>query len=448
MNCTNYRILVLALASISAGFAGCGEDGLPSVPGPGDDPVTRALAESCGINVECDANAIVEGDVAVSGVASIDAFFGAVASFDAKAGNVSAGIEAELAAIRADFGIAADADFEAAISTQITANVEGSLSIEAEPARCSADVSATLDAQARCEGMVEPGSVMVACEGSCEVEASADVSCSAEADLKCTVTAPSVECEGTCQGSCEATLEVAASCSGTCRGSCDGECSAYANGEGGMAECAGTCDGMCEGSCETEVAGEATCEGTCKGECTVTNPEAGCEGGIRAECEGKANAMVMCEGRCEGEVTPPMASVECDASVKAEAKMNVECTPPRVAINYKLKAVAGAELEAQARFVAAVENLKVRLPALLASIKRAELVAEAGAGLSGSAVAAIDAGKTAAADLVASGNLRVAFGLACAVQTAAAVPGIITESTGELTGQINASASVLAGLGM
>jgi hypothetical protein len=158
--------------------------------------------------------------------------------------------------------------------------------------------------------------------------------------------------------------------------------------------------------------------------------------------------MVMCEGRCDGEVTPPSASVECDASVKAEAKMNVECTPPRVAINYELKAAVGAELEAQVRFVAAVENLKVRLPALLASIKRAELIADAGAGLSADAVAAIEGGVEAAGDLGGEANLRVAFGLVCAVQTAAAVPGIITSATGDLTAQLDASASLLTGLGM
>ena len=84
----------------------------------------------------------------------------------------------------------------------------------------------------------------------------------------------------------------------------------------------------CNCACE---AAEATCEGSCKGECTVTNPEAGCEGGIRAECEAQAGAMVMCDGRCEGNVEPPSVSAECEASVKAEAKMNVECSPPRLA---------------------------------------------------------------------------------------------------------------------
>src|SRR3972149_992550 len=100
MNRINYRILVLMLATASAVLASCGEDG-PA--GPGDlipDGVKAELAKSCGIDVECSAGGIVEGNASISGVASIDAFFQSVLSFQAKAGNVSAGIEAELAAIR------------------------------------------------------------------------------------------------------------------------------------------------------------------------------------------------------------------------------------------------------------------------------------------------------------------------------------------------------------
>ena len=75
------------------------------------------------------------------------------------------------------------------------------------------DAQASVQATARCEGEVNPGSAMVMCQGGCEVEASAEVDCGAEADLKCTATAPSIACEGTCRGSCTVEGSAAANCS-------------------------------------------------------------------------------------------------------------------------------------------------------------------------------------------------------------------------------------------
>ncbi|HMI93069.1 MAG TPA: hypothetical protein VK509_16980, partial [Polyangiales bacterium] len=186
------------------------------------------------------------------------------------------------------------------------------------------------------------------------------------------------------------------------------------------------------------------CMGTCKGECTVTKPSGGCEGGIRASCEAKANAMVMCDGRCDGDITPPKAKVECEASVKAEAKMNVQCTPPRLAINYKLKAAAGAEVEARARFEAAIGNLRVRLPALLAKIKRASVVVDAGAELTGSAKGAIEGAASAAG----TANARVAIGLACAVKQVGAAGTAVTGAATKLQASLTAAGSLTAGLGV
>ena len=402
------------------------------------------LAEKCGLDIECKAGGIAKGQANISGVASVDSFFGSVINFQTTALAVSADIDAEIAAIRGDFGIAANADLTAELKAKFAAQVEGSVSIKAEPARCQADIQASVAAKARCEAEVMPPKAMLECKGSCEVEASAMVKCDANADLRCTVTAPSVACEGECKGSCETKLMAAAACSGTCKGSCSGNCSAYADNGGAMADCAGKCDGMCTGSCEAEVAVEAKCEGTCKGECTVTKPSGGCEGGIRAECKAKADAMVKCEGRCDGDITPPKASAECEASVKAEAKMNVQCTPPRLAIDYKLKAAAGAELMAQARFVAAVENLKVRLPSLLAKIKRAEAVIDAGAELTGAADGAINGAIKAAG----SANARVAIGLGCALKAVPEVGKAVTAATTELQGSLSASAKLTAGLGL
>ena len=441
---------VTPLLVLATGTSGCDQVAMandepePEVGVVRQGGILEDAAKSCGLDINCEAGGIAQGNAKVSGVASVDSFFASVINFQTTALNVSGDIDAEIAAIRGDFGISATADLETELKAKISANLQAGLKVEAEPARCQADVQASVAAKARCEGEVTPPKAMVECKGGCEVEASADVKCSGDAMLKCTATAPSIMCSGTCKGSCNGKVAAGGMCSGTCHGMCMGNCSAYAGGSGAMADCAGSCDGMCMGTCEVELAVEATCDGECKGECTVTKPSGGCEGGIRASCEGMANASVMCDGRCDGEITPPKAKAECEASVKAEAKMNVQCTPPRLAVSYELKAAAGAELEAQARFTAALENLKVRLPALLAKIKRAGLVVEAGAALSGSAKAAIEGAASAAG----SANARVAIGLACAVKQVGAVGTAVTGGTTKLQGSLSAAAKVTGALGL
>jgi hypothetical protein len=424
------RISLIFIAASSLLVASCGEDG--------SNPVTDACGLECGT--------IAEGSASISGVASVDAFFSSVASFQGKANGVSAAMEAELNAIRADFGIAADADLAASIQAQIDANVQGSLSVKAEPARCAVDASATLEAQAKCDASIDPGMASVQCMGSCEVEASAEVDCGVDAEVQCTYTQPALECSGTCNGTCEVELTAEAECSGTCTGTCSGECSAYS--DSGATQCAGKCDGMCMGSCKAAASADATCEGKCEGECTATAPDGNCEGAVRAECKGMANAMVECKGKCTGEFEPPMAKAECQASAKAEAKLNVECTPPRLEIAYVLKADASVDVEAQARFVAAVENLKFRLPALLAALGKAELIVDAGEGLIADASGAVKGGVEAAGEAIGDGNLKIAFGIQCALTELPKVGDAIGGAATRLEGNVSAVASLKGALGM
>lgn len=420
-----------------------------------------AAAEQCGF--ACAEAGIAKGNASISGVLAIDGFFGSVVNFDKTASSVAAGIQAELDGIRADFGIAAEANLKAELEAQFAANLEGGIKVKAEPARCAVDARASLEAQASCQAdakcdvMVDPGSAMVECSGGCEVEATAMVSCSAEADLKCTVTAPSVACSGECKGTCEVAAMGNATCEGNCEGSCSAGCSAAgdANGDGtvAMGECVGKCSGMCTGTCKAELEVAASCMGTCKGECTVTNPEAGCEGGIRASCDAKADAKVMCEGRCDGEITPPSASAmceasaSCEASAKADASISVQCTPPSVQIDYQLKASASGDVMAQARFEAGLKNLKVRLPSLLASIKKATLVVSAGEGLVASAEGAV----TGAAKAVASGDIDLAAGyklVECVPDQLKAVGAVIAGGTSKLSAQVSAAGDVTGAVGI
>jgi hypothetical protein len=399
---------------------------------PLNDLVT-GLAGQCGL--ACPGNkldgatvkGVIDGNAAISGVPSVDAFFSAVINYRGAADNVSAGIEAQLQQVRADFGIAADADLQAQLKTQFSANLEGGVVFEYQPAKCSVDAAATVQAQARCEGMITPPKAMVQCQGSCEVKASADVKCDANVDLECSFTGPTVDCKGSCEGTCNAKLDVAAKCDGTCRGTCSGTCSAYSDDK--ATQCSGTCSGMCMGSCEAKADASVACKGTCNGECTVTNPTGGCMGAAHAECKAKANASVMCEGKCEGEVTPPMASAQCQATAKAEAHVNVQCTPPKLALNYHLK--AGVDAMAQAKFEGALKTLvNVRLPALLQASGRADSIAIAGEDLGKAAGDAVKASFDTLAS--ADASLKAKFGVKCAVDELPKVDTAIQSSNERL----------------
>jgi hypothetical protein len=421
--------LSVVLATLS-----CGKDGASLLPGL--DKLVTELAGQCGI--ACPGGmvdgvvvkGVVDGNAAISGVPSVDAFFGAVINYENAATNVSAGIETQLDLIRADFGLAATDSLQAKLKAQFDANLEGGVVFQYQPARCAVDAGATVQAQARCEGTIDPGSVMVDCKGACEVQASAQVMCDASADLQCSFTGPTVDCKGSCQGTCEAKLDVAAKCDGTCRGMCSGTCSTYSDPDG--KQCAGTCDAMCMGTCEAKLAASAECKGTCRGECTVTNPMGGCMGAAHAECKAKGSASVKCEGKCEGEITPPMASAQCQASAKAEAHVNVQCTPPRLALNYRLKVKTGADLMAQARFEGALKTLvSVRLPALLQASARADSIATAGEDLG---VAAGDAVRVSITTLAkADASVKAKFGVKCAFDELPKVDAAIKDSNMRLT---------------
>jgi hypothetical protein len=159
-----------------------------------------------------------------------------------------------------------------------------------------------------------------------------------------------------------------------------------------------------------------------------------------------AGAMVQCDGRCEGNFEPPTAKAECQASAKAEAKLNVECTPPRIALEYQLAGNLNAE--ASARFRAALGNLEVRLPALLAALARAEIVIDAGAGLIADAGGAVEAGVTAAAGAAAQGDVAVGLGLACAIEELPAIGGAIGGASGRLQASLTAAGELTSSLGV
>lgn len=417
--------------------------GMTAVTIPGCDDENSPLgdvAEQCGLT--CPVDGIAKGNFSISGVASIDAFFSSVVTFNAKANLVAGNINGELAKIKARLGLEANAtpaQIKAAIIAQYELDAEADLTVKFQEPRCDVSAKATIEATARCDATVTPGTAKVQCSGTCEVEGSVMAMCSGSAMAKCVGQAdgPMLTCSGSCSGTCE--IEGGMDCKGTCEGTCDGECSVE-NADG---SCSGTCDGECEGTCEITEPG-VTCEGACKGSCEYTPPSGSveCEAGATVECQAAANGSVECNGKCDGEVTPPMASAECQASAKAEAQVNVECTPPQLTLEYRF--AAGASAEAQLEFEAFLSGFIKSYGNIVAELKRADIVLKAGADIGTAAGGALDGAFEAAAD----GSLKAKVGVGCAITELDNVGGVITSASNNLRASVTAAgglSTVLSG---
>lgn len=424
--CRLWGMSVVAVAAVLAvGAQGCE-----------DNPI----AQACGL--ECPATGIVEGNAAISGLGNIDAFFGAVVDFNVAAKANAGAIRGRLDAIAASVGLepgASGAEIKAALEAHLAANVQGGLTLNYEPAKCSASADVVLEAQAKCDAEFDPGSAKVSCSGSCEVKGNISAQCDAQGNLSCTAKGPSVECSGTCSGSCE--LSVAAACEGTCRGECSGQCEV----RDAQGNCAGKCEGNCQGSCELAAGG--SCSGSCQGECAVELPSAECEAMAEVSCSAEAMGSIECNGGCDAEVTPPSAKAECQASAQAKANVSVECTPPRLDITFDWSAEVSGDAAAKAEFRAWIENFKIQYAALLAEIKRSEFVLEAGADLTAAASGAVETSINTAISATSETDIRAWVGLGCAVQELPNVGSAIAEGTTALQGSVTAAAEVSAAIG-
>lgn len=424
----NWRLaampLVLGAVALPAMTSGC------------EDSPLGDLAAQCGL--VCPEAGVLEGNASISGLANIDAFFGAVVDFTAAANTVNANVRAELDALAASVGLQAGApaaEIAGAMKAKIDAAASGGVKVRAQEPKCQASVEVTAKAAASCDAKVDPGSVEVKCEGSCTIDASAQADCSAKGTLTCKGQAPNLQCSGTCSGNC--TLEASAECSGTCRGVCSGECSVKdVNGN-----CAGECKGTCKGTCELKAGGE--CKGKCEGECEYTPPSGTCEATAEAKCEASADANIKCKGGCDGQVKPPEVSAECKAAVEAKANASVECTPPSLDISFQFK--AGVNGDAQAEFKAWIENVKLRYAAMLAAAAKAEILVELGANIATQGVAAVQG----AAEAIASGDvdLKASIGVGCALDELPNVSTTIQGSVSGLEGSLSAIGEITTSLG-
>lgn len=386
-----------------------------------------------GCDLSCPDEGILDGNASITGVAEIDAFFGAVVDLSAAANGISGTLNAEIDAIGVSLGLepgSATADIVAALEAKLS--ITGGLKIEFQPPRCEASIDVAVAAAAECDATVEPGSATVQCEGGCEVEGGVMASCEGDAQLTCT--GPQVACMGSCEGNCE--LEVAAECTGTCRGTCEGTCS-VTNASG---DCDGECMGMCQGTCELEAGG--SCGGSCNGSCTV-NSDAGCEATATAKCEASADASVECDARCEGEVTPPEVKAECEATVEAKADASVECFPPSLAVTWQWE--GNVDAMAQAEFKAWLEGFKGHVGVMLAARAKADILIEALGNLEGAGKAAL----TASGEALAGGDFVATFKIGtCGLPELENVGMALGGATGELQGSVSGSIEIFGAVGM
>lgn len=404
-----------------------------AVPACENNPINQVC------DLECPVEGIIAGNASISGLTTVDSFFSAVVSFGKAALEVQAGVDAELRGIAVSLGLepgAGAAEIRGALAAKLEASVSGGLKVDYAPPRCTVAADVAVDAAAKCDAEVDPGSATIECKGTCTVDASAEASCDASATVVCKGTAPDLKCSGTCTGTCA--LEAGAECNGTCNGECTGTCSVV----GSDGKCAGECTGgECMGSCELKAGAE--CNGECQGSCEYTAPEGKCEAGAEVRCQASADASASCNGSCDGEVVPPKAKAECEASVEAEAKLRAECTPPTLEIRWQWSAELDGDLKAQAEFKAWVEGFRGRYGALLAATARSKLVLEAGAGLG---EAALDLVANLPGELSGSADLRAKLGLTCALPELEAVATVITDSSAALNASIMGAAEITAAI--
>lgn len=145
-----------------------------------------------------------------------------------------------------------------------------------------------------CETKCTPLNFELACDGQCNVSASASCTASCEADCTtaCQVDPGSFDCsaecqatcEGDCSGNCASSLD-RTHCESRCKASCTSDCDASCSGTPPSATCQAKCEASCGGSCDVQA--DVDCYVGC---------ESKLEGGCKTQCEAPEGAL-FCDGQ-------------------------------------------------------------------------------------------------------------------------------------------------------
>lgn len=432
----------LGLGLVLLGAFACDAQALPvavqaaPLQGPQDD-----IAKLCGF--ACAERALPDGNSVISGVSSVDAFFASVTALARASDAQAAGIEAQLAALGADFGVSGDVGTElVGLTKKVGPRL---LRVRAGQPDCRVDAAALLDAQARCDDSLQRDQAQMHCAGACALPAD-QTTCPAAsdqhaADQRCAARSVG-PCADLCSGVCTASITNAV-CQGDCLGDCDAECSALdANGR-----CTGPCSGRCNGECRTPLFDAQTCEGRCDGVCVSTNPSGGCKSAQQVECVVPTTGeTIVCAGRCSGDPSGADGRPECMVSAKVDAILQLACASAGASVDV-IGALAPADPALQARYLNALQNLQRSLPHLLVLAAQGERylgVADAVA----QAATGDDLPKSLQAQNSADVHARHAVGLECAAGQLAGVAGVLDPATQRLTAALNSVDKLRRALGL
>ncbi len=427
--CARMRATWIALGFASAALCACAGD---KVPAPADNPL-------CGF--ACPKRGVAEGNAAISGVPAADAFFEAVVAYQTTAAHTGAAIEAELAGVRADFGIGKNTALGAELKRLGSSLLAAGPKLVASQALCWVDSQRLIALQSQCDPALA-AAMTISCSGPCRVDASA--MCGRLAKLECTTTAAREDC-GTdlCSGTCTETPDATGTCDGICLGQCSGTCDRFAQDGNGGLECAGQCAGTCSGSCAHAIERSA-CRGTCAGTCTRSDPMS-CDSPVEVRCQPNAGKDFDCPGSCAGVFSAPMGNAECRAAAAAQARYLAQCDLPWVRVHYALsEASPSAD---QRRYLDALRMLQARLPALISDVARAKLIKNAGESLAADATSAVKDSLRAEAKADDLDN-QTRAGLACAQAEAAKVGKALDPASRALDAALADAAELLTALGV
>ena len=174
-----------------------------------------------------------------------------------------------------------------------------------------------LEVSGGCVAKCTPVSFEFACNGQCNVTATA--SCTTQC---------SVGCEADCTAN-PGTFDCSAECGVSCTGQCEAGCGDSADRDHCSARCKGECDTSCKGKCEAtppSATCKAKCDASCSGSCDV-----------RADVDCNVSCESELKGGCEAQCSEPKGALFCDGRYVNAANID-DCLAYLATINIKVDA--------------------------------------------------------------------------------------------------------------
>ena len=371
----------------------------PTLPAPSD------VVTGCEGLTECPEAGLNDGAFSISGVASIDSYFPSIQRFDAQAALVAGRLDRHLRAIARLAGLEGGARADFAREPQATVRerfgLRADLAVHLPQPRCALSSHAVLEAAARCDASIDPGSEQALCSGTCDMgtlrphQDPGEIDCGPDGKLWCVGVAQELSCPGPCLGE-------------------------------GLVGTAEACEGLCVGVCESPVAA------------------APLGGGAQLQCRSCGESAVLCDGPCMGRVTPSGSEAQCLLSAHADAMLDLECSFPSAAGASHLGASGVAQAEEPEAWLFV---LREEVSALLRQLAIAESVLGAGQLLAGAATGSVAGELERMRDRRADLSLKDIVGLGCAQDELPAASDFVYRRSSGLRSSVATARSLVEALG-